>query len=150
MEAGRIVHARLDELREEGADFAIETTLSGRALSRTVDRLLRSGYDVHLIYLWQPSADLAVRRVRTRVLLGGHDVQKGDIRRRVLRSVRNFEHVYRRLVSSWRVYDARVPPGERGPRPIARGGKDLELTLFDAQAWRELQVQANLEEVDDA
>lgn len=150
MEAGRVVHARLDELREEGADFAIETTLSGRALSRTVDRLLRGGYDVHLIYLWQPSADLAVQRVRTRVLLGGHDVQEVDIRRRVLRSVHNFEHVYRRLVSSWRVYDARVPPEERGPRLIARGGKDLELVLFDAQAWRDLQVQANQEEVDDA
>lgn len=128
----------------------METTLSGRALRRTVDSLLRAGYDVHLIYLWQPSEDLAVQRVRTRVLLGGHDVPEGDIRRHVPRSVRNFEHVYRRLVSFWRVYDARVPPGAGGPRLIARGGKHVPLELFDARAWDELQAQANLEEVEDA
>jgi predicted ABC-type ATPase len=122
MEAGRLVHVRLEQLREEKADFAIETTLAGRALKRTVDRLAHAGYDVHLIYLWQPSPDLAVARVRTRVLLGGHDVPEADIRRRILRSVGNFEHVYRRLVSFWRVYDARVLPGENGPRLIARGG----------------------------
>ena len=39
IEAGRIVHARVEQLREEGADFAIETTLAGRSLRRTVDRL---------------------------------------------------------------------------------------------------------------
>jgi predicted ABC-type ATPase len=151
MEAGRIVHTRLEHLREERADFAIETTLSGRALRRTVDSLSHAGYDVHLIYLWQPSADLAVQRVRTRVLLGGHDVPEGDIRRRILRSVSNFEHVYRRLVSHWRVYDARVSLGESGPRLIARGGKDVEMEMFDVIAWREIQAQATpMEEVDDA
>ena len=99
MEAGRMVHERLEHLRNTGADFGIETTLSGRALRRTIDRLLRAGYDVHLVYLWQPSEDLAVQRVRSRVLLGGHDVPEADIRRRILRSVGNFEHVYRRLVT---------------------------------------------------
>ena len=85
------------------------------------------------------------------MLLGGHDVPEADIRRRILRSIGNFEHVYRRLVSFWRVYDARVPPGENRPRLIARGGKDEETELFDVLAWRELQAQANLkEEVDDA
>lgn len=150
IEAGRIVHARLEQLREERIDVAIETTLSGRALRRTVDRLLRAGYDVHLVYLWQPSPDVAVQRVRTRVLLGGHDVPEADIRRRILRSVSNFEHVYRRLVSYWRVYDARVPPGARGPRVVARGGRDMALELFDVGAWSELQAQANSEEVTDA
>jgi predicted ABC-type ATPase len=150
MEAGRIVHSRLEQLRDERADFAMETTLSGRALRRGVDRLLRAGYDVHLVYLWQPSPDLAVQRVRTRVLLGGHDVPEADIRRRIHRSVSNFEHVYRGLVSYWRVYDARLSPGDRGPRLIARGGKDGALDVFDVRAWNELREQANSEEVNDA
>ncbi len=151
MEAGRIVHAQLEQLRQDRADFAVETTLSGRALRRTVDRLAGDGYDLHLIYLWQPSPDLAIQRVRTRVLLGGHDVPEADIRRRILRSVSNFEHIYRRLVSYWRVYDARVAPDENGPKLIARGGKRMEMELFDVIAWRELQGQANpMEEVDDA
>jgi predicted ABC-type ATPase len=151
MEAGRIVHARLQHLRQEKADFAIETTLSGLALRRTVDRLGGAGYDVHLVYMWLPSPDLAVNRVRTRVILGGHDVPEDDIRRRILRSVCNFMHVYRGLVSFWRVYDARVSPGEKGPSLIARGGRDVALEVYDALAWNELQFQANLkEEVDDA
>jgi len=38
-----------------------------------------------------------------------------------------------------------------GPRLIARGGKDVEMEVFDVVAWRELLAQANpMEEVDDA
>lgn len=149
--AGRIVHARLEQLRRENTDFGLETTLSGRALKRTVQRLLETGFDVHLMYLWQPSADLAVERVRTRVLMGGHDVPEPDIRRRINRSVANFEHVYRRLVSFWRVYDARVLPGESGLQLIARGGKGVDMEIYDIVAWREFRAQATpMKEVDDA
>lgn len=151
IEAGRIVLTRLEQLREARADFAIETTLSGLALRRTVDRLNRANYDVHLIYLWLPSPELAVSRVRTRVVLGGHDVPEQDVRRRILRSVRNFEHVYRRLVSFWRVYDARVAPGETGLSLVARGGSGVALEVLQPHGWSELQNQANQkEEVNDA
>ena len=142
MTAGRIVHARLEQLRRENTDFGLETTLSGRALKRTVQSLLASGYIVHLIYFWQPSADLAVQRVRKRVLMGGHDVPESEIRRRISRSVSNFEHLYRRLVSFWRVYDARVSPDENGPRLIAHGGEAIEMEVFDIVAWSELRAQA--------
>jgi predicted ABC-type ATPase len=89
IEAGRIMLRRLDEMRRAGADFAFETTLSGLAHRRTIRRLHESGYETHLVYLWLPSPDTAVERVRTRVRLGGHDVPERDVRRRYARSLRN-------------------------------------------------------------
>ena len=119
IEAGRIMLRRLDELRRAGADFAFETTLSGLAHRRTIHRLHESGYETHLVYLWLPSPETAVERVRTRVRLGGHDVPERDVRRRYWRSLRNFER-YRMLVTSWLVYQAGGDAGEQPPI-IAQG-----------------------------
>jgi predicted ABC-type ATPase len=149
MMAGRVVLAELDQLRRERLDFGLETTMSGTSLRHTIEKLDREGYDVHLIYLWQPSVELALGRIRGRVRLGGHDIPEVDIRRRIRRSVRNFELIYRRLVSFWRVYDTRVSRTERGPSLIARGGRDMYTEVFDRSAWNEMQAQSR-NEVDDA
>lgn len=106
IEAGRIMLRRLDGLRRQGADFAFETTLSGLAHQRTIRALHASGYTTHLVYLWLPSPETAIERVRLRVRLGGHDVPERDVRRRYFRSIRNFEQVYRGIVSTWRLYDS--------------------------------------------
>jgi predicted ABC-type ATPase len=147
--AGRAVHAELDRLRRERADFGLETTLSGTALRRTIGKFDREGYDIHLVYLWQPSAELALARISSRVRLGGHDIPAADVRRRITRSVRNFERIYRRLVSFWRVYDARVSITMGGPALVARGGRDAYTEVFDKSAWDALQAQAS-QEVSDA
>ena len=44
----------------------------------------------HFFFLWVPSVDLALSRVRGRVLEGGHDVPEAAVRRRFGRSIRNF------------------------------------------------------------
>jgi predicted ABC-type ATPase len=67
--AGRIMHQRLEELREERQSFAVESTISGRSLQRVIQKLNASGYTTLLIYLWLPEPDLAVGRVRKRVRL---------------------------------------------------------------------------------
>ena len=46
------------------------------------------GYD--LVYLWLPSADLAVARVADRVRMGGHPRPEETIRRRYHAGLRNF------------------------------------------------------------
>jgi predicted ABC-type ATPase len=140
MEAGRIMLRRLDELRRGGGDFAFETTLSGLAHRRTIHRLRESGYETHLVYLWLPSPDTAVERVRTRVRLGGHDVPERDVRRRYWRSVANFE-LYRRSVTRWWVYHAAGGIGAR-PSIIAEGDGEVIQRVHDESAWAALQSAA--------
>ena len=68
-------------------------------------RLKAQGYEVHLFFLWVESVDLALLRVRERVMRGGHDVPEPVVRRRFDRSIRNFLVHYRRLADSWTLFD---------------------------------------------
>ena len=70
-------------------DFAFESTLAGRSAHRLLTGLVGVGYDVHILYLWLPSPDLAVARVRRRVEAGGHDVPEPVIRRTSAHRARN-------------------------------------------------------------
>ncbi|MGH6629515.1 MAG: hypothetical protein ACREB3_07265, partial [Burkholderiales bacterium] len=63
------------------------------------------GYSVLFFFLWVPSVDLALSRIRGRVLEGGHDVPEPIVRRRFNRSIRNFLTRYRRLGDSWTLFD---------------------------------------------
>jgi predicted ABC-type ATPase len=139
--AGRIMHARIERMRAERRDFALETTLSGMTLRRTIDRLHGSGYRSFMLYLWLPSAAMAVDRVAGRVRLGGHDIPADDVLRRHTRSIWNFENVYRRQVNAWRLYHAARGRRGMGGGAIAEGARGLA-TIHDAAAWMQFQRQA--------
>ena len=103
--AGRLM---LEEIRlsaQRRIDFGFETTLSGRSHLNLVRRLKKRGYGVHFFYLWIPSVELALSRIRERVSRGGHDVPEPVVRRRFERSIRNFLTIYRLLASRWIVFD---------------------------------------------
>jgi predicted ABC-type ATPase len=140
--AGRIMHARIEELHSSGQDFALETTLSGLSLRRTLHRLHASGYESFLLYLWLPNATMAVDRVAGRVRMGGHPIPTEDIHRRHLRSVWNFENVYRHLVSGWRLYHGARGFMGQGGHAIAEGRHLGLAVIHDPHAWAEFQAQA--------
>jgi predicted ABC-type ATPase len=140
--AGRMMRAEIDRLRDSTADFALETTMSGQSLQRTLADLHSAGYQSNLLYLWLPNAHMAVRRVKGRVKLGGHHIPTEDVLRRYLRSVRNFEQVYRHEATAWRVYHAGRGQWGSGGVMIARGGMPGAIQVYDAHAWREIQQQA--------
>jgi len=56
------------------ANFAFETTLAGRTHATWIQSLFRGGYEFGLVFLWLPSPEMAVERVRSRVEFGGHSV----------------------------------------------------------------------------
>lgn len=123
---------RLDELTRIRADFAFESTLAGRSVARRLSDLADLGYDVHVLYLWLPSPDLAVARVRRRVEAGGHYVPEPVIRRRFWRSLVNFDRQCRPLATTWRLYDGSLPSG----RPlIAVGSGGAEPTITNETKW---------------
>ena len=59
---------------------------------------------VKLIFLSLPNIEIALERVATRVMQGGHNVPKAVVLRRFVSGMRNFER-YKVLVDSWQLYD---------------------------------------------
>ncbi len=136
LEAGRIMQQRLHALAEERANFAFETTLAGRYLAGWFKKLRLSGYNLHLVYFWLESADLAVARVKERVAKGGHSVPEETIRRRYHRSVQNFFQLYRPLVTSWQFFDN----SQTGfSRLIAQGEAWDKETILVATIWQQIK-----------
>jgi predicted ABC-type ATPase len=76
---------------------------------------ITAGYELEIHYLALPNPELAIRRVKARVLMGGHDVAEGDIRRRFYRSRLNFVNWYLPMANRWVVWDAGIAP----PRVLA-------------------------------
>jgi predicted ABC-type ATPase len=103
--AGRMYIAEIDRLAGERADFAFESTLSGRLLMERVKRWKAAGYRIEIVFLQLSSPRLALRRVAARARQGGHDVPTADVLRRFARGWQNFQGAYRPLADAWAVYD---------------------------------------------
>lgn len=133
--AGRAMIARIRELARQQVSFAFETTLASRSFAPWIEELKTKGYRFHLVFLWLPSADIAVERVKDRVLLGGHDVPEETIRRRYLRGLFNFYNLYQPLAASWRFYD-----NSHGSKPvlIARGQNGIQ-HVYNRHLWLQLR-----------
>jgi predicted ABC-type ATPase len=129
--AGRVMLARLRDLARRRESFAFETTMASRLLARWLAGLIAKGYRFHLVFLWLPSADMAVARVAERVRMGGHGVPDETVRRRYDVGLRNFLRLYRPLAESWRVYDNSESPA----RLIALGKGRAVTRVLDRNTW---------------
>lgn len=105
MKAGRIVIGQINDLASKGVNFAFETTLAGKAYLNTLKKLKGAGYSLHLFFLWIPTVELALARIKDRVADGGHDVPVGDVRRRFKRGIYNLFRFYKPLLNSWMLFN---------------------------------------------
>jgi predicted ABC-type ATPase len=140
--AGRIMLSRLKELARKRQSFAFETTLSARWFAPWAAGLKGRGFGFHIIFLWLPSADIAVRRVQDRVSLGGHHVSEDVIRRRYRAGLGNFFQFYRPLATSWRFYDNSVG---LEPRLVAAGRGRTTITVTDIALWSKVETEYGAE-----
>jgi predicted ABC-type ATPase len=108
--AGRLTLSEIRLQARHQADFGFETTLSGRSYLNVIRNLKDQGYAVHFFFLWVPEVDLALSRIRGRVLEGGHNVPEVDVRRRFDRSMGNFFLHYRPLADSWFLFNSSIKP----------------------------------------
>ena len=143
--AGRLMLARLAELTAARATFAFESTLAGLGvrdvLARCRDVLARCrdvGYGVHVVYLWLPSPEFALARVRRRVADGGHGIPEGDVRRRWARSLANFFDVYRPVADTWYLMDGAAA---RSAAPVASGAAGEPPHVDDPATWGTVVAQ---------
>ncbi|MBS1812668.1 MAG: zeta toxin family protein [Acidobacteria bacterium] len=134
MEAGRVMLKRLHHLAAQQKSFAFETTLATRSYAKWLRTLIEQGYDVHLIYLWLRSPEIAIARVQERVRAGGHDVPESTIRRRYKRGAENFFALYESLATSWSVYDHSLT---NAPYCLAMKEAQAASVIFEANLWRQ-------------
>ena len=139
--AGRAMLRRLDALTGARRSFGFETTLASRSLAPRIRRLIASGYECHLIFLWLPSPDQAVARVAARVRLGGHAVPEETIRRRYRSGLRNLFSLYRPLTTTWRVYDNSADT----PRLVASGAGARTMTVEAPEIWHRIRAEVGYE-----
>ena len=134
LRAGRLLLTRIKELTGAKQDFGFETTLSGRSYVRLLNEMKNDGYRILLFFLWLPSADLAVARVKNRVRQGGHNVPEPVIRRRFESGIRNLFQLYRLRLDAWWLYDAsRLPP------KVVAEEEDGELRLFHPGLFEQIK-----------
>lgn len=136
IQAGRIMLKRIQELSEEGSNFAFETTLASRSFMNLVSKLKQSGYQFHLIFLWLKDVDLAISRVSERVKMGGHSIPEETIRRRYKVGLNNFFSLYKPLADSWQIYDN----SDFSQLPLVASGVNLsnDLNIANEQIWKHL------------
>jgi predicted ABC-type ATPase len=129
--AGRFLLQEVDECLRSRQSFGLESTLSGITYVNLLKRALGAGYEIELHYLWLPSVELAVRRVKQRARKGGHSVPEQDIRRRYRRSVEHLLLHYLSLANRWRIWDNEG----RFPKLLADSEKDSIVQLGKALAY---------------
>jgi predicted ABC-type ATPase len=132
IDAGRLMLTKIDRLISNRKDFAFETTLATRSYSSTILCAKESGYTVTLVFFWLDSVDLAIERVKTRVLEGGHNIPEGVIVRRYFSGLHNLFKLYIPLCDYWMIFNNSVSPSVL----IAEGysDKDIEIknmSIFD-------------------
>jgi predicted ABC-type ATPase len=134
-EAGRIMLKRLHQLGDAGADFAFESTLSSRTFAPFLRTLKARGYAVAIYYFSLTNAQLAIRRIKLRVALGGHDVPSDVAKRRFGRSLSNFFNLYAPLADQWALFDN---SSSSQALPVATQYA-THLTVTETTTWRKLQ-----------
>lgn len=105
LRAGRIMLEQIHSLAHRRLDFGFESTLSGKAYIKLLQKMKKGGYLIHLFFLWINDVELALERIRLRVRNGGHAIPEATVRRRFGRSLANFLLVYKPLADSWTIFD---------------------------------------------
>jgi predicted ABC-type ATPase len=138
--AGRLMLSRIRALGDAHEPFAFESTLASRMFAPWIASLRRTGYRLHLVYVWLDTPERAIERVRARVLRGGHRVDDETIRRRYVRSAQNFARLYLPLADTCLVYS------NSGIRPELAARRQLGETTISVRSpsvWESIQSVAN-------
>lgn len=104
-EAGRIMLERITNLLESKVNFAFETTLATKSYKSKIYLAREKGYNVTLLFFWLQNVNLAIERVKTRVLEGGHNIENEVIERRYKRGIQNLFEIYLPIVDEVMIFD---------------------------------------------
>ena len=133
--AGTAMIERIEELVRAQQSFAFETTCAGRRHVRLLKQCHDAGYRTTLLFLWLPSAQVALERVARRVRRGGHPIPDDVVVRRYAAGLRNMRHLYLPLVDIGLIYDNSDDGGEL----IAERRQDGTFLIHDGPRWKSIE-----------
>jgi len=126
-EAGRIMLERIEFLFTEGRTFGFETTLSTRSYKPMLLNAKKLGYEITLLFFWLQHPDLAIERVKTRVLEGGHNIPPEIVLRRYYRGLHNLFELYLGIPDNVMVFDN----SEERPELVAEKSTNHEMIVLN-------------------
>ncbi len=125
IKAGKIFLKKFIESVKKGKSFIVETTLSGKYLRKLIEETKNKGFLIVIIYIFLESVELCIKRVRHRVLSGGHDIKIQDIGRRYFRGKKLFMKTYKNMADiCYLIYN-----GDDDFEEVAIFVKDKEIVL---------------------
>ena len=136
-EAGRIMLKRIEGLIDQGVDFAFETTLSTRSYRSKVVELQTQGYHVTLLFFWLRNVEMAIERVKRRVVEGGHNIPRDTIIRRYSKGIKNLFELYLPICDEVMIVDN--SSAKFGL--IAESSKGEDVNVIDINKWKQLKSQ---------
>lgn len=139
--ASRYMLMKINYLLERKADFAIETTLATRSLLQIVRQAQQLDYETTVLYFWLSSPELAIERVRDRVVSGGHNIPDAVIRRRYVMGLQYLFDVYIPVIDRWILADNSKPPFS----VVAEGSKAV-IYIKDNEKYQLIQRIAHPDE----
>jgi len=104
-ESGRIMLREIEQAILKKESFAFETTFSGRIWVSYLQKVKKLGYKIKIYFVFVNSIELSLKRIKTRVELGGHSVPEDIVRRRFARAFNNFMKLYMPLADEWFIVD---------------------------------------------
>jgi len=134
IEAGRIMLSRIRELMKNNVDFAFETTLASKSYVKYILEAQARGYMVTLVFFWLNSPELAIERVKTRVISGGHNIPEDIIRRRYNAGINNLSRLYLPISDYWMIIDNSEPPFQI----IAEGFKTENIEIYNQIIYNQI------------
>jgi predicted ABC-type ATPase len=134
IQAGRIMLNRMKDLIDSNADFGFETTLASKSYVHFIKEAQLKGYFVTLVYFWLNSPELAIERVKARVISGGHDVPEAIIRRRYTAGKLNLHKLFLPICDYWMIIDNSEPPFQ----VIGEGFKNENIVINDSIVYNQI------------
>lgn len=126
---------RIRELIKTGGNFAFETTLSTKSYKNFVIEAQKSGFEVTLLFFYLQSPELALKRVKTRVEEGGHNIPPNVIKRRYENGLKNFFGIFKPIVDKWIFIDN----SENGFKKTIAKGDIKEERIENLETWNFLK-----------
>lgn len=136
IKAGRLLLHRIKELLHDNETFAVETTLATRSYVNLIHNAKKQGYEIILLFLTLNSKELAVKRVKTRVAEGGHNIKLEVIKRRYKSGINNLFDIYIPIVNRWILVDNSGMEFQ-----IIAQGNEAEVIIKDDLAWGNINTE---------